>query len=607
MVEVVRRRDLRFTWTVTALVSATITGFYIDLWAHQHGRTDNTFFTPWHAMLYGAEGSLFAFLAVTAARNVRRGAAWRSSLPAGYGVSLIGAVLFAVGGVLDLLWHLAFGVEVSIDALFSPTHLILFTSGLLMFAGPLRAWWASHPRATDWRAWLPVVISVAAIMSILTAITSFADPLADAWSERDTTPVTQRPYVDVYVMRADGSRQTRVIVGPEGESAHAAVWSPDGRRITFAQGADGQVYTANADGSTPQRLGALTDAFPGGWSADGTRLVYSAGRSGSFAVYTVAADGSGPKRLASGARAVWSPDGKRIAFNGLGDGAQADVFVIDADGTNQRRLTDSPAHDYWPAWSPDGRRIAFVSHRDGGPDIYVMNADGSEVRRLTSAHGGSWGPSWSPDSTRIVFLSGRDENTEIYVMNADGADQRNLSRSPGLSEDDPVFSPDGSQVLYDAIAHPAVDSVPRFRETVGMAGILLYAAIVGLLLALLLRSGPTPFGTMTLLLGVNAILMTFVSDQERFVPAALAAGLIGDLLIRWLRPSPERRVPLRVVAFAVPAIFFAGYFLTLLVAGNGIGWSFTLWTGAIILAGGVGVLASYVLESAALSAPRVAP
>jgi len=97
-----------------------------------------------------------------------------------------------------------------------------------------------------------------------------------------------------------------------------------------------------------------------------------------------------------------------------------------------------------------------------------------------------------------------------------------------------------------------------------------------------------------------------VSDQEPFVPAALAAGLIGDLLIRWLRPSPERRVALRVVGFAVPAVFFAGYFLTLLVAGNGIGWSFTLWTGAIILAGGVGVLASYVLESAAVSAPRVA-
>ena len=318
MVESVRRRDLRFDWTVTALISATIAGFYIDLWAHQHGRTDNTFFTPWHAMLYGAEGSLFAFMAVTAARNVRRGAAWRSSLPAGYGVSLIGAVLFAVGGVLDLLWHLAFGIEVSIDALFSPTHLILFTSGLLMFAGPLRAWWASHSRATDWRAWLPVAISVAAIMSILTAITSFADPLADAWSERDTTPVTQRPYVDVYVMRADGSRQTRVIVGPEGESAHAAVWSRDGRHITFAQGTDGWVYTANADGSAPQRLGALTDAFPGGWSADGTRLVYSAGRSDSFAVYTVAADGSGVKRLASGARAVWSPDGRRIAFNGIG-------------------------------------------------------------------------------------------------------------------------------------------------------------------------------------------------------------------------------------------------------------------------------------------------
>src|SRR2546422_4388887 len=103
----------RFDWAMAILSTVLVGGFYLDLWAHQHGRTDNTFFTPWHAMLYGAEGSLFAFLAVTAARNVRRGAPWRSSLPAGYGISLIGAVLFAVGGVLDLLWHLAFGIEVS--------------------------------------------------------------------------------------------------------------------------------------------------------------------------------------------------------------------------------------------------------------------------------------------------------------------------------------------------------------------------------------------------------------------------------------------------------------------------------------------------------------
>jgi TolB protein len=88
-------------------------------------------------------------------------------------------------------------------------------------------------------------------------------------------------------------------------------------------------------------------------------------------------------------------DGTEIAFFGDRDG-NAEIYVMNPDGTGLRRLTEEPTDDVLPAWSPDGAKIAFVSSRDGNEELYVMNADGTHVTRLTNDPSDDVDPVWSP-------------------------------------------------------------------------------------------------------------------------------------------------------------------------------------------------------------------
>ena len=131
----------------------------------------------------------------------------------------------------------------------------------------------------------------------------------------------------------------------------------------------------------------------------------------------------------------------QIAFTCEKNGNE-DIYVMDTDGGNRRRLTNSPRNEWSPVWSPDGERIAFVSNED----IYVMDADGQNHRKLTNNRHGGWAPSWAPDGKRIAFSSKRgadwnkrDGDWDIYVMDADGGNIQNLTNNPLAHDGQPAW------------------------------------------------------------------------------------------------------------------------------------------------------------------------
>jgi hypothetical protein len=150
-----------------------LSGVFIDGYAHSHiDETLETFFTPWHAVLYSGYLSSAAWLAWLLIRNYRLG--WRGTdmIPAGYGTGVVGAILFAFGGVGDMIWHIIFGIEVGIEALYSPSHLFLFAGGTLIVLSPFkRAWHDRGARdgaatyasgaAPGFRQLLPALLSLA--------------------------------------------------------------------------------------------------------------------------------------------------------------------------------------------------------------------------------------------------------------------------------------------------------------------------------------------------------------------------------------------------------------------------------------------------------------
>jgi Tol biopolymer transport system component len=146
----------------------------------------------------------------------------------------------------------------------------------------------------------------------------------------------------------------------------------------------------------------------------------------------------------------------KIAFISNREGID-EIYTMNTDGSNQVRLTGTEAASGTPAFSPDGTRILFQSFRDGQiPEIYVMNADGSNQVRLTDNEDYDDYPVWTPDGNKIVFSSNRDSKNNIYIMDADGTNPVRLTNSAFSNEQPACWSPDGTKIAFASVAFAPV-------------------------------------------------------------------------------------------------------------------------------------------------------
>jgi Tol biopolymer transport system component len=333
--------------------------------------------------------------------------------------------------------------------------------------------------------------------------------------------------------------------------------------IAFTRGGpDAGLYVVNPDGSGTRRLTAEASNTDATWSPDGSSIAFVRGFVDVPAgIYVMNADGTGVRRVTDGGSFVegadlgpaWSPDGSRIAFarEGREEGADtgnADIYVVDANGTDLVRLTDGPVIEYEPSWSPDGSRIAFEGYdlASGGQPpsavrLYVMNADGTGVTELgpENVQGPAWSPdgseiayvetqtgaimairpdgtgrrrildvaelvggvhlvydvAWSPDGTKLAFMAGPDDtNTHIYVVKHDGSGVAQVTNDPA-----PDHSPAWQPLPVEEVS-PAPEQTPLPEGTIS------------------LPAGAIPEGTLLVWTDAGAEILPAGSERSRLVP-----------------------------------------------------------------------------------------
>jgi Tol biopolymer transport system component len=261
-----------------------------------------------------------------------------------------------------------------------------------------------------------------------------------------------------YVMRTDGSQVTKVSVGGK---TTCGWFLPGSERLFFSA-------THHADSACPPRPDPSAGYV---WGIDDYDI-YTVDRDGKnlqrlthYGTYT--------------AEGILSPDGTRIVFTSLKDG-DLDIYTMNVDGSDVRRLTTTPGYDGGPWWSPDGTKIVYRAwHPEPGPELdayrdllsrkmirpnrmelWVMNADGSDQRQVTNLGGANFGPSWTPDGQRIIFSSNhknpRSRNFDLYLVNLDGTGLEQVTFN-GEFDGFPMLSPDGTKLIWASNRFAAKD------------------------------------------------------------------------------------------------------------------------------------------------------
>jgi len=604
--------SIGFDWLMAGLSLLLMSGVIQDGWAHSHGLVDQSFFTPWHAILYGTMAANGLVLGFVALRNLTRGYSVENTLPYGYWLALCGVILFAIGGGFDLFWHGMFGIERGISGLISPSHLLLAFSSALIFSGPIRS--IAYQYGSDVSGWKrvgPVVLCLASVLTLFGFFLGYAQPISDGLTVGTILPDRSGPPIAIlYASDSSGTQLTRLET-PSGLDFWGVGASPDGKHLVYRaqipQSADGggqppsDIYVTNIDGTHAVRIthSGRHDTQPA-WSADSKWIAYislPAGTSGNYSLHIIHPDGSGDRTLIAGVTTVatpaWSPDGSQIAYvsrNGLTD--MLAVVNVASGATRWLTFTSNGA---LPAWS--GKRIYFTA---GDGALLSANLNGTDVRTIDD-HAGP--VSFSANGKTLAYLKSVGGVEQVFVAASDGTEARNVSNLSGMDAAHPALGA-GGRVFFSATGRPDPAHSSIAFSLAEASNLLESVVIAGVLLLGLKRWHP-PFGTFTLVLTLFTLAMATQSDAYSDVIPALVTGLGADIAIAIFGDRVRYGTGFYALATLVPALFFTLFLITTIVAGgSGTAWSPNLWLGSPLLAGIAGLLVAFCYEPPLSTGPR---
>jgi Tol biopolymer transport system component len=294
---------------------------------------------------------------------------------------------------------------------------------------------------------------MAELKEVFEMVTKQTEPELDSWKdqERRQRRAARNRKLGALVLAAalvSGIAAIAVLQNPSDEGKAPATQTAPTRPIG--------AQVVGLDGTVHQEIPGLPgDAIGLRPSPDGSTIAFLTYHQNEYRVGTIKIDGTDLRYLTNHPNnddygdgwfgVSWSPDGTQLAYSAL-----SDIYVMDADGSNVRRLTTARKGDYHPSWSPDGSTIVYwhgsTSGVDGGPadsEIYLISASGGTPTRLTRNDVSDIEPTWSPDGEQIAYWNGG----RIAVMRPDGSEDRVLFEGEGGGWA-PTWSPDGSQIAF---------------------------------------------------------------------------------------------------------------------------------------------------------------
>ncbi len=277
----------------------------------------------------------------------------------------------------------------------------------------------------------------------LTAYKGVARTRVAFCSDRSSTQ--GRVAKELFIVDYDGYNPRQVTVNNSINILPA--WRPDGQALSYVSYRQerspliflAEIFLGRSSGNiTGERTSGerASQAFAPAWSPDGKRIAFASNRPGNMEIYSVNADGSDPRRLTNSAAAdtapCWSPTGTEIAFTSNRTGTPQ-LWVMDSEGLNVRRLTTLGNYNDACAWSPSKQysEVAYTSRIDRGFEVAVIDLATRTVRQITEGRGSCEYPSWAPSGRHLVFSCNRGGAWQLTVADREGRQMTTLSAGPG--------------------------------------------------------------------------------------------------------------------------------------------------------------------------------